>query len=137
MTRDEARDEMFRHVTESVALVDTPPDILWPDTPQDIPAGQTWIRPTIRHAGGSQASLSNQNGIRQFKHYGVLMVQCFSPVGDGMVSSDKLVQTMLTYFETVKSSPVWYRNIRAIEIGKSGAAEQVNFMADFQYDISH
>ncbi len=134
MTREEAKDIMLGHVKAALPIGVV---ALWPDTPQSIPSGESWVRPTIRHAGGGQASLAGAMGARKFRHYGVLIVQCFTPVGDGMKSSDSLVQSFLTYFEAINSSPVWYRNIRAIEIGKDGAAEQVNFMAEFQYDNIH
>lgn len=134
MNRVEARDLIYSHV---VAAVPNGVAVLWPDTPQDIPAGQPWIRPVIRHATGGQASLGDFAGKRRFKHAGVLIIQCYTPVGDGMADSDVLVQAFLTYFETLRSSPMWYRNIRATEIGKDGAAEQVNFLAEFQYDNIH
>lgn len=133
MNREEAKDIMMSHVAAALPGV----VILWPDIPQQIPTGEQWVRPVIRHATGGQASLANQNGIRMFRHAGVLMIQCFTPVGDGTLSSDKLVQALLDYFETNRLSPIWYRNIRAMEIGKDGAAEQVNFLAEFQYDNIH
>lgn len=133
MIRSEARDAINAHIAAALPGV----AILWPDTPQSIPSGQEWVRPTIRHAYGGQASLADANGKRKFKHAGVLIIQCFTPVGDGLVDSDVLVQKLLDYFETIRSSPIWYRNIRAMEVGKDGAAEQVNFMADFQYDNIH
>ena len=134
MTRDEARDVIMGHVAAAL-----PNDVaaLWPDTPQDVPAGSKWIRPVLRHATGGQSSLSNAIGSRIFSHAGTLMIQIFTPVGDGMGESDSLVQTFLNYFETVRSSQVWYRNIRAMEIGKDGPAEQVNFLAEFSYDNTH
>lgn len=139
MTRDEARDLINSHVAAAAASIIGLGSvaILWPDTPTDIPSGQPYIRPTIRHATGGQSSLSDQSGIRKFTHAGVLIVQLFAPVGDGMTDSDKMTQAFLTYFETLRSSQVWYRNIRATEIGKQGSAEQVNFLAEFSYDIHH
>jgi hypothetical protein len=126
-----AKDMMMEHIKAALPVGVV---ALWPDTPQSIPDGEPWVRPTIRHAGGKQASLAGVNGQRKFKHYGILIVQIFTPGGDGQTKSDTITQAFLTYFEKVNSSPIWYRNIRAIEIGKDGAAEQVNFMADFQYD---
>lgn len=137
MNRDEARDLMSQHVSEAAATLGISVEVLWPDTPQDIPAGAVWLRPTIRHAIGGQDSLQGAIGQRRFRHAGVLMVQIFTPVGDGMTESDSVVQKFLDYFETLRSSPIWYRNIRAMEVGKDGAAEQVNFVADFEYDNIH
>jgi hypothetical protein len=134
MNREEALDIIMGHV---MAALPSGTLALWPDTPQSIPSGEPWVRPVIRHATGGQTSLSDQSGQRRFTHAGVLIVQLFTPVGDGMSASNTLTQAFLTYFETIRSSPVWYRNIRAMEIGKDGAAEQVNFMADFQYDNIH
>lgn len=135
MNRTEARDTIYGHLREATSPSGVA--VLWPDTPQNIPVGHQWLRPVIRHAGGGQKSLGGSDGTRRFGAWGVVIVQVFTPVGDGMTDSDTLVQTLLTYFEAVRSPQLWYRNIRAIEIGKDGAAEQVNFMADFQYDNIH
>lgn len=134
MDRKDAKDIIMADVLAALPMGTV---AVWPDTPQVVPPDGQWVRPLIRHATGGQSSLGDQLGQRRFTHAGLLTVQLFTPVGDGQTDSDILTQAFITYFETKRSSQVWYRNIRAQEIGKDGAAEQVNFMADFEYDNIH
>ncbi len=134
MKMHEAKDAMFGHV-EGLRPVDC--DVVWPDKPGNIPPNSNWIRPTIRHADGRQGSLAGEDGQRRWSRKGVLIVQCFAPVGDGEYGAEVLAQTFVDGFERIRNSPIWYRNIRAIEAGKDGASVQVNVMADFEYDDFH
>jgi len=131
MNRTEARDIINTHVTASVP---SGTYIAWPDVPSSIPSGEPWVRPTIHHATGRQATLAGENGIRRWKRAGLMTIQCFTPVGDGYATSDTLVETMVSYFEGLRNSQMWYRNIRSMEVGKDGASVQVNVMAEFEYD---
>ena len=131
MTPIEAKDAMF-----AVVLALTPVGVItvWPDKPDTIPVGEKWVRPIIRHADSKQTSLATSNGTRRFTRYGVLAVDCYAPVGDGNVEVDTLAHAFVKGLEMLQSSPIWYRNIRFIEIGKEGSSSRVTVMADFQYD---
>lgn len=131
MNANQAVDIMMGHVT-SVLPVDVV--AVWPDVPGDTPTDTKWIRATVRHATGRQSSLSNEFGVRKFTKAGLLMVQCFAPVGDGELAARDLADVFVEKLETITNSPVWYRNIRLNEVGKDGPAVQVNVMAEFQYD---
>lgn len=135
-TRTEAVDLMMGHL---MVWCQANPEVvsLWPDTPQSIPENRSWVRPTVRHATGGQASLSGEDGTRRWKRAGTFIIQVFTLVGGGASESDALAGSLERYFEGIRSSPVWYRNIRAIEVGKDGSYVQVNFMAEFEYDDFH
>lgn len=133
MTTEDAVDEMMG-IVKAALPVDCA--AIWPGTPATIPEGD-WIRATVRHASGGQASLAGENGARRFKRIGTLIVQCFSPVGDGNMGIDQLSFAFQAALENVRSSPVWLRNVRSIEMGKDGTCMQTNVMADFEYDHFH
>ena len=133
-TRTEATDIMMGHVR---AMLPLGVAVVWPMTPAIVPENTLWIRPSIQHVGGGQASLSGAIGTRRFDRYGMLTIQCFSPVGDGNTDADDLAGSLLNSFESIRNSQVWYRNIRAIEIGKEGSTVQVNLIADFSYEEIH
>jgi len=133
-TRTQATDIMMGHVSANLPAGVT---VVWPMTPANVPENTLWIRPSIQHVGGGQASLSGAVGSRRFDRFGMLTIQCFSPVGDGNTDADDLAGTLVNRFEAIRNSQVWYRNIRAIEIGKEGSTVQVNFIADFVYEEIH
>lgn len=131
MTPIEAKDEMFAAVQDM-----TPVGVItvWPDKPDTIPVGEKWIRPTVRHADSRQTSLATSDGKRRFTRYGILSIECYAPVGDGNVEVDTLAHAFTKGLEMLRSSPIWYRNIRFTESGKEGSSSRVTVMADFQYD---
>lgn len=134
MNRLSAVDEMMGLVASALPVNCI---AVYPNTPSEIPTATDWIRPTVRHSDGGQISLAGENGARRFIRKGVLVIQCFSPVGDGNKGIDTLVDNFVTKLEAVRNSQVWYRNIRAIEVGKDGSSMQVNVMADFEYENVH
>lgn len=133
MTSQEAVDDMMRHV---VAATPAGIVLVWEDVPSDMPT-TAWVRPTVKHSSRAQGSLANHGGRRMFDATGLLSVQCFTLVGDGLSSARNLSDTYVRYLEGVRNSPIWYRNIRALEIGKDGAFSQVLVLADFEYTDTH
>lgn len=134
MKREDATDAMMGHVRDALPVGCV---AMWPDTPSTVPENIEWVRPSIHHLAGRQTTLSGDAGQRRFNRQGVLTIQCFTPIGDGHSAADKLVGDIVEYFEAIRNSPIWYRNIRAIEIGKEGSTVQVNVIADFTYEHVH
>lgn len=130
MTPREAIDTMFGHVQQfaPAGIV-----ILWPDKPGELP-DEKYVRPVIRHGGGGQTSLAGADATRKFTKTGVLSIDCYAPVGDGNVEIVELYHAFTKGFESLRSSPVWYRNIRAIDRDKEGSSSRVSVLIDFQYD---
>lgn len=133
MTVQQARDEIM--ALFSAAWPDEY-KVLWQDKGGRPPDEQApWARFTISHTAGGQATLSNDNGRKRFRRDGFLIVQIFTPVGDGLSSSDTLTKIVLDAYEG-KATPggAWFRNVRVNEVGPDGDWYQVNVLADFTYD---
>lgn len=93
-----------------------------------------WAASTIRHTSGNQESLGGI-GNRSFLRQGVMIVQVFTPVGNGLQESYQLAKVITDAFEG-KSSPlgVWFRRVRISEIGKDGMFQQLNVVLEFEYN---
>ncbi len=101
------------------------------------PAGSSdpWARVTLRHTFGEQASLSGSGGTRRWRRDGLLTVQIFIPIGEGLSEGYSLAKTVVDAFEGIATtSAVWFRNVRVNEIGNDGEWYQVNVLVDFTYD---
>jgi hypothetical protein len=93
-----------------------------------------WAASVIRHAGGSQRTIGGL-GYRQFARTGVLIVQIFTPIGNGLQESYQLAKVVTDAFEG-KSSPlgVWFRKVAIREVGKDGMFQQLNVTVEFEYN---
>jgi hypothetical protein len=139
----EARDEMlelFRlawlagNPEEDLDTSELP--VSWPDLPFKPPGENiAWARVTLRTATGKQATLAGEEGSRRFNRTGVVIIQLFVPIADGMKMAYKLVKIVMGAYEG-KATPggVWFRNTRFNEVGIDGAWHQINVITDFNYD---
>lgn len=93
-----------------------------------------WATAAIRHADALQDTLGGV-GNRSFRRVGVIIVQIFTPTGNGLQESYDLAKVVIDAFEG-KASPggVWFRNVRLNEIGHEGHFMQTNVLVDFRYD---
>lgn len=101
------------------------------------PDAQTsWVRVTILHATGSQASLASDIGKRRWNRTGSLVVQCFVPLTKGGLDVARAIAASLQDGMQGKNSPhcVWFRNATVNEVGKDASWFQVNFVITFTYD---
>lgn len=134
----QARDVIYKVFKDAWDLLGTPPGsypAIYPDLPGEPPTSETvWARVTIRHADGKQASLAGENGARRWNRVGVLFIQVFAPVGDGLTAAYTAAQAVGDAYQAARGLDVWFRNIRVNEVGASGAFEQVNVLVDFSYD---
>lgn len=132
-TRSQARDVILTQFKTAWDLLSSPPKVLYDDVSDDIPpASSPWVRVTVQTYYGGQATLGSR-GNRQFDHFGSVTVQVFTPIGDGMDLSDSLSQSALDIFEGESTGSIWFRNVRANDIGVEGDWYQVNVRADFEY----
>lgn len=106
---------------------------LYPDVPGQEPATGVWARATLRHSTRGPGSLTGGLGTMIYQAEGTLFVQVFAPVGDGMKKAYQYGMGVVHAFEDARLG-VWFRNVRLNEVGRSGAFEQVNVLADFTYD---
>jgi len=137
-TVEEAVDAILGHFTDAWNSQTNPPTLYYDDFGQEIPGSDTaWARIQIRHNEGGHAALGPP-GQQKFERVGVVTVQVFTPLGDGRLAADRLMQAALRAFEgkTVRrgSSEVWFRRVRANEMGRNEAWYQINVIAEFEYD---
>lgn len=133
-TYAQARDDiltMVKTVWDTTGLT-----MVYDDVAGEPPAGATsWARSTIRHNEGRQTTLADAEGKKRFERTGLLIVQIFTPSGEGLSSADDLAKVISDAFEG-QTSPrgVWFKNVRVNEVGPSGNWYQVNVVVEFQYD---
>lgn len=112
------------------------PVVLYEDVVVDIPpATDPWVRVTVRHGPSTQVTLGETGG-RRFRRLGVVTVQVFTPVGDGMTLNDTLSDVAVNAFEgkSTGGDEVEFRNVTASEVGVDSDWFQTNVTADFEYD---
>jgi hypothetical protein len=129
----DARDLIAGHAT---AAVEAGVPITYTDVPPpDITGTVAWCRITVKILDGKQEGFGD--GVRKFCNIGILCIEFFAPHGDGGARRDVLAQIAKTYLENVRSSPIWYRNIRATDVGQDGGFDKINIYADFEFTDIH
>lgn len=132
LTFTEARDIMSQHAVNALPQGFS---ISWPDKPYDVPQTR-WARVTIRRAGRAQRGFGD--GIKKYVAFGVFSLDIFTRPGDGLTLNDDLSDAAVVYLESVAgSSPIAYRNIRAVDIGADGGFTRAQILADFEYEDHH
>ena len=129
--REQARDEMLALV-QGVATTKSLTAI-YDDTRTPTPDTAAWIRAMVRHNIGSRSSLGPQGRHTQS---GIIFVQIFSAVGDGLENNDEYAAALEAAFRG-QSTPggVVFRDVYTREIGESGPWFQSNMTAQFEYDL--
>jgi hypothetical protein len=128
----EAVDIMCGHAAAALGATPT----TYSDVPAPLQDGDTmWARVTVKHGGSGGGAMGD--GTKRYDRIGILCVEVFGPLGDGGLAAQILAQTVLNSLEDVRSSPVWYRNIRAVDVGPDGGFSKINVYADFEYSDYH
>lgn len=145
-TTPTARDEMVAIVR--VALAAFPGLVVKYDgvDSQDPPSANTdWVRVSIQHEDGGQASLSGPvNGVTRWGRTGFIFVQCFArqaptdaAPGDAIGIDKALIYACAVrdaFQGRATDSGVWFRNCNAREVGPDKSWFQANASITFDYD---
>ena len=92
------------------------------DQPDDAP----WVRFLVRGAREEQASLGGA-GTTQFRNYGLIMMQIFTPFRNGHAAGRALADTAAAIFRTQQFGGITCRAASVIELGKiHGGWNQTN-----------
>lgn len=111
------------------------PDTL-PETPQD---NESWVRLIWQTKLGFQATI-NSPGQRRFRSKGTLIVEIRTPKGDGLTTSDTLVNIVQDIFEGAQvpgEDAVIFREVSTPEPGTDGSWFLVKVLVNFEYDRMH
>ena len=110
--------------------------VLWDGVAADIPTSGAWARAMVRQTTGTQVALSGDEiGVARHTHTGFLMVQIFTPLGEGLVLSDQLADIVKNGVRGKRTaSGVVFRDVRTPDIGPDGQFFHKQVVADFEYD---
>lgn len=135
----EARDEILTYFTTAWNTLGTPPLLFYDDKHLDPPDDAPYARIQVEHNTFGQQTLGGKisagGGGRRFNRSGLVTVQVFTPSGDGLTSSDTLVDFVLDTLEGEEtgSDRIEFRDVRANEVGQDGPWHQTNIIAEFHY----
>ncbi len=98
------------------------------------PDATVWARLVVRQVARSQESLGGI-GRRKFESGGVVIVQCFSPLDDGVDEADTLAEVARAIFEgkTLLPENIRFTSSVVLEIGPTEDWYQINVEAFFTY----
>lgn len=145
-TLTQARDEMlaafyaqWKADTPAVTPAGTVPPVFWDGIPEEDapPQDAPWARVVIRHGTSAQASLAGDSGSRRFERLGIIVVQVFVPLvlTDPPTLGGNLAAVARRAYEgKTTDSGIWFRDVRAYEVGPDGPWYQWNVTAAFRYD---
>ena len=137
-TLTQARDEILTQfrTTWLADPISAELPVLWPDSDSKPPSSGAWARASVTHGPGGQRTLSGGTGQIRYTHKGFVIIQLFTPRGDGLKLSDQLAIIGKRAFEGVATSPghVSFYRVVAREIGPDGQWFNTNVLADCEWD---
>lgn len=135
-----ARDAILGHFKDGWTAAYAPgpaPYAAYQDTNAVTPKDdESWVRLTLQHKLGVQKTF-NTIGNRRFTRKATLDVEVFTPQGDGLATSDVMVNTVATIFEGANvggSDGVIFRQVTPIEEGPNGVWYCVHVLVALEYD---
>jgi len=139
-SRTQAKDAMMtllKTVTDAQSLHTIWEDVDKNTLDQKPDTSVPFSRIAVRHRAGGSTSLPNSAGRKKFQEDGFILIEIYTPSGDGTVTADTLAQAFLTALRTRSSlnQSVWYTDVRAQEIGQDDGWFKTNVVAEFHYNI--
>lgn len=133
----EGRDLVLGHIKSAWDELDDCPPLRFDDTEGGAVQDEEWARITIQHVpGGFDQRTLGPAGYRRFRRLGIVTIQVFTALGDGLTRADTLAQVLLTALQgaTTATGGVIFRNAGMSEVGRDGRWNQTNVTAEFEYD---
>lgn len=132
MTRSEAKDAMYALLLAAwTGAGQDAARMQWPGFNDHVPDGDTpWARASCKHY--EAPTLGFGDGQARVENTGTLFLQVFTPSGNGEAAADNIAEKIVVAIRAARLD-VWFRNVRAKEVGTSGAFEQTNVITDFSY----
>lgn len=108
--------------------------VAYDDVPFEKPDEEPWVRFTIRHNEGYQASIGNP-GSNRHRREGVIFAQVFTPEGNASKNAREFADTIMSMFIGVNHEGIHFHNVVPREIGNDGLGwYQINVSISFWYD---
>lgn len=129
----QARDVLYKAVNTIATQAGT--RVIWDHLASSVPGEMIpWIRPSIIHTDGRQASLSCYAGTMRYDRSGLLVIQVFVPAGGQSGAAYETAQYFIDGLQAFRHDTVWLRNIKMVDVGIDGAFSHVNVSANFRFD---
>lgn len=133
-----ARDDVMALLAPAIAALGADVVVRWQGVGSNEPpdGGLRWLRVTMNHTDGRQATLAGATGKRRWGRNGLIMVQCFAPLAKGSIKEAIKMATAVQNALQGKATPncVWFRNCTINEVGPDKFWFNVNMTATFDYD---
>jgi len=139
-----ARDAVFAHFTTIWnTITPTVPTLQYQGKIYDRKPepNAAWAKIMMLHnpAAAGQHTLAGESGSVRHTRRGQVIVMIMTPTADndGLTDADEYARVAMTAFEGGVTAPdrVLFRNASPVEVGPDGPWEQVNVVADFEYDV--
>lgn len=100
------------------------------------PPDEPWCRISLQHVTNNQSALDPDGGLKRFTAIGLVTVQIFVPIGQGLTLIRKLAPVAKEAFQGTRTSDdsIWFRDATVTEVGTDGPWNQFNVTATFTYD---
>lgn len=132
-TTQVARETIYQTFANEIGL-DLDTRVTFANEDFNPPVGQSWTRLAMIHQTGNQETLQ-EVGFRRFLREGIISVQLFFPLNDGLRNTDALIATARAIFEgRTLAGPIWCTDANVFEIGPSDGWFQVNIDTNFAYE---
>ena len=116
-----------------VAVVPAVP-VAYDDKKFTKPTKKPWVRFTIQHADGFQASIGAPSS-NFFRRRGIITAQIFCPEDDGSVEARKLADFVVEAYIGKDIPGFLYYDVTIVEVGNDNAGwYQINVKVNFEYD---
>lgn len=133
-----ARDDVMALLAPAIAALGGDVVVRWQGVGSNEPpeGDKRWLRVTMNHTDGRQASLAGATPVKRWNRTGLVMVQCFAPLAKGSIKEAIKMATAVQNALQGKATPncVWFRNAQINEVGPDKFWYQVNMTAIFDYD---
>ncbi len=99
------------------------------------PAESEWARLSVRHLTATQETLGSV-GNRKFARFGLVFVQIFCPLNQGLTASDVLVIIAQSVFEgeRITGTTIRFLDVNVQEQGRDNDSFSIVVEANFEYD---
>lgn len=103
------------------------------------PGGEPWVRMLVREALDERVNLGSEPGLRRRRILGVVHVQCFTRLDEGVGDEARLVDRIKSIFRDVRlSNPsVKFGSIGFGSPGPDGKWRQANVTVEYEADALH
>lgn len=108
--------------------------LYWDNMESDPPADSEWAYATLIPGNSRLAGLGGDPSSRRWRVVGVLVVQVFTPLQEGVSRGEALAAGMATEFQGRTVENVRFLDVSLVRLGQSGAWHQQNISTSYQFD---